>query len=255
MQKRSIRWSQHRLFKTFLILGFFTGALFLTKVGVGLFQTLNNPLSAAFLSWGVGNRATREALVISQQEPCSGSPFILPADGFIGLLYADPRGPYSRSNPHQGIDIFSADRDIPGSVPVYAAYDGYVTREKSWHSTLIQRVPSDPLNPDTQVWLYYTHMADQDGDDVISDRFPPGTQELFVEQGTLLGYTGNYNGNSPRSIWVHLHFSIVMDDGQGHYANELEFENSIDPSPYLGIPVNHNCSSGMQSCMPNPSCG
>ena len=78
-------------------------------------------------------------------------PFILPADGFIGLLYADPSGPYSRSNPHQGIDIFS--QGDPGQTPVYAAYDGYITRQEDWRSTLIQRVPVDPLEPGRVVVL------------------------------------------------------------------------------------------------------
>jgi hypothetical protein len=37
---------------------------------------------------------------------------------------------------------------------------------------------------------------------------------------------------------VHLHFSIVLDDGQGSFRNELEFDNTLDPSPYLGLPLN-----------------
>jgi hypothetical protein len=139
-------------------------------------------------------------------------------------------------------------------VPVYAAYDGYITREIDWRSSLIQRIPSDPLQPENQLWLYYTHMADQEGIDFIIDAIPPGTQELYVEQGTLLGYTGNYNGNSIRSIWVHVHFSIVKDNGNGHYANELEFDNTLDPSPYLGLAVNYACSPAVLSCSTDPTC-
>jgi hypothetical protein len=80
---------------------------------------------------------------------------------------------------------------------------------------------------------------------------------MFVQQGTLLGYTGDYNGNSPRTIWVHLHFSIVKDDGSGQYLNELHFENTLDPSPYLGLPVNYACTEIDTSpiqCSPNPTC-
>jgi len=37
---------------------------------------------------------------------------------------------------------------------------------------------------------------------------------------------------------MHLHFSIVKDDGQGQFLNELEIRNTLDPGPYLGIVVN-----------------
>jgi hypothetical protein len=251
---RSLLNPRYRLLKVFFFLGLSFIGLLALVAGTGLIRDLTDPRSAAFLSWGMGNLATRESLIISRQEPCPGAPFILPAEGFIGLLYADPRGPYSNNNPHQGLDIFSPDRDTPGLVPVYAASDGYITREIGWRSSLIQRIPSDPLQPDNQIWLYYTHMANQEGIDFITSAIPPGTQELFVEQGTILGYTGNYNGNSIRSIWVHLHFSIVKDDGADHYANELEFNNTIDPSPYLGLAVNYACSTALISCLTDPTC-
>jgi peptidoglycan LD-endopeptidase LytH len=152
----------------------------------------------------------------------------LPSEGFVGLFYADPRAPYTPRNPHQGIDIFSPDE--PGVTPVYAAYDGYVTRESHWRSSLIIRIPDDPLQPGRQIWLYYTHLADQAGNSFIINTIPPGTRDLFVEQGTFLGYMGEFNGESGRPIWVHLHFSIVKDDGRANYLNELDFDNTIDPS-------------------------
>lgn len=209
------------------------------------------PESIAMRMWWRGNEEERRELIVAQRERCPGAPFILPADGFIGLLYGDPRGPYSSESPHQGIDIFS-DSD-PGVTPVYAAYDGYITRETSWKSTLIQRVPQDPLHPERQIWLYYTHLADRDGNDFIVDAFPPGATEIPVEQGTLLGYTGDYNGGSLRTVWVHLHFSIVRDDGFGRYTNELEFDNTIDPSPYLGRDVTHACAQD-GNCIPATEC-
>jgi hypothetical protein len=36
-----------------------------------------------------------------------------------------------------------------------------------------------------------------------------------------------------------LHFSVVKDDGSGNFLNELEIENTYDPSPYFNLPVNH----------------
>jgi hypothetical protein len=124
---------------------------------------LNDPRSQSFMQWATGSAADRSDLITVQREACPGAPFILPSDGFIGLLYEDPRGPYSSRNPHQGIDIFS--NTDPGINPVYAAYDGFVTREKEWKSSLIIRVPDDPLNPGEQIWLYHTHMADRKDND------------------------------------------------------------------------------------------
>ena len=222
---------------------------------IRIISLMTNPRNSAFLLWLRGDSDDRESLVTVQRNTCEGAPFILPTDGYIGLLYGDPRGPYAASNPHQGIDIFS--NAEPGLTPVYAAFDGYITREDDWRSTLIQRVPQDPLDPDNQVWLYYTHMADTEGNDYIEEAFPPGSREVFVEQGTLLGYTGNFNGNSLRGVWVHLHFSIVKDNGSGKYTNELEFKNTLDPSPYLGLPVNYACAPSVPSetvCMPDPVC-
>ena len=37
---------------------------------------------------------------------------------------------------------------------------------------------------------------------------------------------------------VHLHFSIVLDDGKGHFLNELELKNTLDPSAYFQINLN-----------------
>lgn len=204
---------QYRKLKLALLAVGFVGGAYVAYQVVGYVRLLGDPRSQTFLRWAQGDDAARAELITVQREACPGAPFVLPADGFIGLLYADPRGPYSSANPHQGIDIFT--NAEPGQTPVYAAYDGYVTREDSWRSSLIMRVPDDPLQPGRTLWLYYTHMADREGNDFIEAAFAPGTRELFVEQGTLLSYMGDYNGNSARTIWTHLHFSIVLDNGQG----------------------------------------
>jgi len=138
---------------------------------------------------------------------------------------------------HQGIDIFGGGE--PGDTPVYAAFDGYLTREQDWKSSVIIRVPSDPLNPGRQIWLYYTHMAYESGESLIAGDFPAGTREMFVRAGTLLGYQGNYSGTPGNPTGVHLHFSVVKDDGAGNYLNELEITNTLDPSAYLGMLLNN----------------
>ncbi len=102
---------------------------------------------------------------------------------------------------------------------------------------MIIRVPSDPLEPGRQIWIYYTHMADANGNSFVSPDFPPGTSEKPVEAGTLLGRQGDYSGDPNNPVGVHLHISIVKDNA-GQFMNELEIRNTYDPSPYFGLPLN-----------------
>jgi len=135
-----------RRFLLFVLIFALVGILFwLTARRLGLL-----PAIGRLLPIGGNGPGAAAPLVVVARERCPGAPFILPADGEIGLFYNDPNGPYSTAAPHQGIDIFSnAD---PGVTPVYAAYDGTITREPDWRSTLIQRVPEDPLEPGRQIW-------------------------------------------------------------------------------------------------------
>ena len=164
---------------------------------------------------------------------CGEGPFVFPTKGFVGYLWNDKFKLFSR---HQGLDIFGGTE--PGLTPIYAPFDGYLTREEGWLSSVILRVPSDPLDPGRQIWLYLTHMADANGKSYIDEAFPPGTYEKPVVAGELLGYQGNFSGNPDRPVGVHLHFSIVLDDGSGHYLNELDIRNTIDPTPYFGFELN-----------------
>ena len=217
--------------------------LFLSVVFIGMIV-----LSYFVFRWytRTGGRAAQVIATIRNQKAhpewdisagsyCNQAPFSMPTDGFIGFIWDDSFRPGHR---HQGIDIFG--RNDPGVVPVYAAYPGYLSRPLDWKSTVIIRVPSDPLRPGRQIWTYYTHMADRDGRSYISEAFPSGTTEVYVEEGTLLGYQGNYSGDPNNPTGVHLHFSIVKDDGNGHYLNELAINNTLDPSGYLGLPLNAN---------------
>ena len=164
---------------------------------------------------------------------CGSAPFLFPTDGFAGFLWGDSFG---LRHTHQGIDVFAG--TDAGSTRVIAAYPGYLRRLPEWKSAVIVRVPSDPLHPGQQIWLYYTHMADQFGNSFISSEFPPGSSEKFIEAGTLLGYQGNYSGDPNNPVGVHLHFSIVEDNGSGQFKNELDIDNTLDPSPYLGVALN-----------------
>lgn len=164
---------------------------------------------------------------------CGDAPFIFPTNGFIGFLWGDS---FRIGHGHQGLDIFSGTES--GATPVYAAFDGYLTRKPDWKASIIIRIPNDPLDPGQQIWTYYTHMADESGNSYIADQFPPGSNEIYIKAGTLIGYQGNYSGSPGNPTGIHLHFSIVKDDGEGSFLNELEIRNTIDPSPYFNLDLN-----------------
>jgi len=185
-----------------------------------------------FYQW-MKNPASHPDWKLLAGSQCGSAPFLFPTDGFVGFLWGDSFG---IRHTHQGIDIF-AGTDV-NITKVISAYPGYLTRLPDWKSSVIVRVPSDPLNPGQQIWLYYTHMADQYGNSFISEEFPAGTSEKYIEAGIFLGKQGNYSADPNNPVGVHLHFSIVEDDGTGQFKNELDIKNTYDPSPYLGLSLN-----------------
>jgi len=230
----SWRWIVALAFVLILVAAYFAFPWLHTRVGRirQLSEWLRDPL--AHIDWAV-----------QAGERCSQAPFILPTSGYIGFIWGDALRPGTR---HQGIDIFGGDK--PGKTPVMAAYNGYLTRMPGWKSTVIIRIPADPLNPNRQIWTYYTHMADKNGTSYVSPEFSPGSSEVFVEAGTFLGYQGDFSGDPNNPVGVHLHFSIVLDDGQGSFRNELKIENTLDPSPYLGLVLNASQNpSGIVVCI------
>jgi len=186
---------------------------------------------------------------------CGDAPFQFPTRGVVLGLWDQS---YRFGHRHAGIDIFSGTE--PGVTPVYAAYSGYLRRLPDWKATVIIRIPSDPLNPGRQIWTYYTHLANQDGESFISDEFPEGSPEVFVEAGTFLGFMGDFSGDPGNPTGLHLHFSVVKDDGEGHFLNELDIRNTYDPSPYFGLALNHRenpeefpvCADKIPSPTPSP---
>jgi hypothetical protein len=222
--------SRRVTFVTILVVGLLAG------LGIYLYRVFR---PAAARSLEVRNWITRGSseagTTIRAGERCGDVPFVYPTDGLIGFIWGDSFSPGHR---HQGLDIFGGGE--VGVTPVVAAYDGYLSRLPDWKSSVIMRVPEDPLQPGRQIWLYYTHMANRDGRSYISADFPPGTTEVFVPAGMLLGYQGNYSGDPNNPVGVHLHFSIVRDDGSGKFLNELKIANTLDPSPYFNMPLNAN---------------
>ncbi len=200
-----------------------------------LFSLTQSNSAGPIRAWFSDASVRPELMTIRNREACPNAPFILPSDGFIGLLYRDPIGPYNIFRRHTGIDIFGD--GAPGEVPVYAAYDGWLTRLEDWFATVIIR-HDDPLQSGRTIWTYYTHMGARDGSEsyIVAD-FPPGTYDKPVKQGDLLGYQGEFSGSGP-PVGLHVHFSIVLSELDGSFKNEAILANTLDPSPYLGMNVN-----------------
>ena len=192
---------------------------------------LDSPRRLQVLAW-LRNPTFRPDLMMQAGSRCGNAPFVFPTTGLVGFLWDDS---FQLGHRHQGIDIF-AGTDI-NVTSVIAAYPGYLTRLPDWKSSVIVRVPSDPLQPGRQIWVYYTHMADPHGNSFISAEFPPGTREMQIEAGALLGYQGDYSGDPNNPVGVHLHVSIVKDHN-GQFMNELDINNTYDPSPYFGLALN-----------------
>jgi len=148
-----------------------------------------------FRAW-MSNPASRPDWKLGAGSRCGSAPFLFPTDGFAGFLWGDSFG---LRHTHQGIDIF-AGTDV-GIIRVVSAYPGYLTRLPEWKSAVIVRVPSDPLNPGEQIWLYYTHMADRYGNSFISEEFPAGTSEKFVEAGAFFDIKGITQATRT-TLWV-----------------------------------------------------
>lgn len=222
--------------KKFILLAL---AVAIAVAGIYLYYTFRrtSPRMAAVVTW-LRNKDDHSELMIETGTRCKDAPFIFPTNGLIGFIWDDSFRPGHR---HAGLDIFSG-TDV-GITPIIAAYPGYLTRQSDWISTIIIRVPEDPVQPDRQIWVYYTHMADPSGNSFISEAFPPGTSEVYVEAGTFLGYMGNYSGDPNNPVGVHLHISVVKDDGAGNFLNELDINNTYDPSPYFGLPLNANTNT------------
>lgn len=228
------RWILALAFVFILVAAYFAYPWLRTRFGRmrQLNEWLHDPL--AHVDWA-----------IKAGERCNQVTFILPTSGYVGFIWGDSFHPGTR---HQGIDIFGGDE--PGKTPVLAVYSGYLTRMPEWKSTVIVRIPTDPINSSRQIWTYYTHMADKNGTSYVSPEFPPGSSEVFVEAGTFLGYQGDFSGDPNNPVGVHLHFSIVLDDGQSSFRNELKIENTLDPSLYLGLALNADQNpSGIVICV------
>ncbi len=219
----------------------------LATLGINLWRPAATPQLLRLRAWFADPTAHAD-WAVTAGERCTDALMLIPTSGYIGFGWDDSFRPGHR---HSGLDIFSPD-GATNVTPIVAAYDGYLTREEGWKSTVILRHPDFPaverlgITQGQQIWTYYTHMAARDGrTSFVAAAFPPGTHERFVKAGTLLGYQGNWGGSQVQFTGLHLHFSVVKSNTDGSYTDERAIENTYAPNLLLGLTQN---DAGIWTC-------
>lgn len=233
-----------RLLRTPLRRRIAAAALIAALIGAGLLArgtATSRRQHERVTDWIRGGPSKHPAWRVFGGNRCADAPMRLPSDGFIGYGWDDHFYPGHR---HTGFDIFSPDgaEDV---TPVFAAYDGLLTREADWRSAVIIRHPTFPTDfpplsarpPEGgAIWTYYAHMASADGaTSFIAPSFPPGTRDRPVRAGELLGRQGMWSGDPAAPVGLHVHFSVVMGTADGGFANETDIRETYDPAPFLGV--------------------
>ena len=183
---------------------------------------------------------------------CPDAPFMWPVDGDLWYIYLDPNAYRSETDLHLGLDIYA---DGGGVVPVRAVYDGWLRRTGVERLRIRHTLPAEWEGkvPSRTVETYYTHMASAKGTSYIA--FPSKEHpiqvvdpEVWVTQGTIIGYVGNYGYGAERP---HLHISVNNGEDERVQAN------TYDPSAYFGanldFQVGHQAPKGPMICKAAPT--
>jgi hypothetical protein len=139
---------------------------------------------------------------------CPGAAWPFPSSGALGLRW------YNKTLSLMGIGY-------DNTVPVYAVADGQLMRRADWPDA-VAILHDDPLNPGQQVWAFYGGMSSREGEtSYVSGTFPPGSMDIPVKAGELLGYQGSF-----RYAWTHLHFAVVPPLPDGTFPAALVWRDT-----------------------------
>jgi len=144
---------------------------------------------------------------------CPGAAWPLPTSSALGLRW------YNKTLSLMGIGY-------DNTVPVYAVAGGRLMRRADWPDA-VAILHDDPLEPGQQMWAFYGGMASREGEtSYVSAAFPPGSTNVPVKAGELLGYQGSY-----RYAWTHLHFAVLPPLTDGSFPAALVWRDTEqDPS-------------------------
>jgi hypothetical protein len=153
---------------------------------------------------------------------CPGASWQLPTSSAIGVQRGET-----------GLNIYGWGNE--NTVPVYAVADGLLTRYPDWvDAVAIQH--DDPLRPGEKVWSLYADMASASGlESYVVEGFPPGSTEVPVRAGQLLGYQGVWSGRLGWGIPIHLRFALIYEVPNSASISDRALKNAVDPTHYLGI--------------------
>ena len=167
---------------------------------------------------------TYEPPALSTIDSCQAAVWRLPSEGTLGVQL-------------EGLTLEFFGYGNKNSIPVYAVADGLLTRQPGWLDA-VAVLHEDPLNPGTQVWTYYTGMADANGTvSFVAEDFPPGIANIPVKSGQVLGYQGSWGGLPLRPKWVHASFAVVDALGQNTFPEDMTAQHALDPVAYLGLNI------------------
>jgi len=183
--------------------------------------TLSHSLADTFVYRPRGSRLNVSVTPLA----CPSAPWQLPTSGAFGVQWSE-----------NGLNIFGW--GSKNTEPVFAVADGVLIRPSDWEGALVIR-HDDPLSPGDKVWTVYADMLSASGSEpYILDDFPPGSIEMPVNAGQLLGYQGEWSGRIYWPMPAHLLFAVVNEIPSSIMMKEDVFKNAVDPTLYLGISLN-----------------
>ncbi len=154
---------------------------------------------------------------------CAGSAWQLPSASPMGIKWQN-----------NGLD-FSSGQGQKNKIAVYAVADGLLTRQTDWFDA-VAVLHDDPLQSGSQVWTYYAGMAAANGvDSFVSQDFPPGSTNVTVKAGQLIGYQGTWSGKPLWATWTHMHFAVIKPAEKNNFPANLTHAERLDPTQYLKL--------------------
>lgn len=183
--------------------------------------TLSHSLADTFVYRPRGSRLNVSVTPLA----CPSAPWQLPTSGAFGVQWRE-----------NGLNIFGW--GSKNTEPVFAVADGVLLRPSDWEGALVIR-HDDPLNPGDKVWTVYADMLSASGSEsYILNDFPPGSSEMVVNAGQLLGYQGEWSGRIYWPMPAHLRFAVINEIPSSLKMNDDVFKDAVDPTLYLGISLN-----------------
>jgi hypothetical protein len=125
-----------------------------------------------------------------------------------------------------------------GTVPVEAVATGKVYRLEQYPEGSLAVIHDDPLRPGEKIILFYTKMrSSQNGNALIPESIPTGSNGLPVEAGQTIGYQSMWAGRANQQDWLHVMLGMAPYTPQLLENPDLLEENLINPGDYFGVQI------------------